>query len=132
MAHERRTPTALNDPKVSIVIPVYNEKDTICEILRRVVDTDIRKEIVVVEDCSKDGTQQILEGLAKIQADGRSEAPAPDGETRCHLSICGSFFRNTTRARVRHCGSDLLRQPGILSWYRMLTWNMTPRLFQIA
>src|SRR2546427_12572564 len=35
MAHQRRNPSALHDPKVSIVIPVYNEKSTIDEILRR-------------------------------------------------------------------------------------------------
>ncbi len=99
MAHERRTPTALNDPKVSIVIPVYNEKDTICEILRRVVDTDIRKEIVVVEDCSKDGTRQILEGLAKIQADGRSEAPAPDGRDPVPLEHLRFFFQEYNQGK---------------------------------
>ena len=43
MASQRHNPSALHDPKVSIVIPVYNEKTTIDEILRRVVDIEIRK-----------------------------------------------------------------------------------------
>ena len=63
MAHSRRNPAALADPKLSIVIPVFNEKDTIFEILRRVLDTSIRKEVLVVDDCSKDGTREILQNL---------------------------------------------------------------------
>jgi len=43
---------------VSIVIAVYNEKSTIDEILRRVLDTEVRKEVIIVDDCSTDGTRQ--------------------------------------------------------------------------
>ena len=49
--------------KLSIVIPVFDEKNTIKEILRQVraVDLgDIDKEIIVVDDCSTDGTIDIL------------------------------------------------------------------------
>jgi glycosyltransferase involved in cell wall biosynthesis len=99
MAHLRRTPTALTDPKVSIVIPVYNEKDTICEILRRVVDTEIRKEIIVVEDCSKDGTRQTLQNMAKIQADGTSEAPAADGRDPVPLEHLRFFFQEYNQGK---------------------------------
>jgi len=93
MAHIRRTPGALIDPKVSVVIPVYNEKDTIVEILRRVIDTDVRKEIVVVEDCSKDGTREILENVASLQVRGASEAPAPDGGDPLPLNNLRFFFQ---------------------------------------
>lgn len=54
--------------KLSVVIPVYNEKTTIKEILRQVRSVDlgeIDKEIVVVDDCSNDGTGDIL----KLEAD---------------------------------------------------------------
>jgi len=47
--------------KISVVIPVYNEKNTIQEILRRVLVMNIATEIVVVDDGSKDGTCKILE-----------------------------------------------------------------------
>jgi glycosyltransferase involved in cell wall biosynthesis len=48
--------------KLSIVIPVYNEIETIREILRRVsgVEVGLEKEIILVDDCSTDGTREIL------------------------------------------------------------------------
>jgi glycosyltransferase involved in cell wall biosynthesis len=51
--------------KLSVVIPVYNEKSTIEEIIRRVqaVDVGLEKEIVVVDDGSTDGTRDILQRL---------------------------------------------------------------------
>lgn len=51
--------------KLSIVIPVYNEKHTIEELIRRVqeVDVGLSKEIIIVDDGSSDGTREILENL---------------------------------------------------------------------
>ena len=67
--------------KLSIVIPVYNEIDTIHEILRQVSDVDVglEKEIVLVDDCSTDGTREILEKVSNnedeiIAKDGKSNA----------------------------------------------------------
>ncbi|MHB8094406.1 MAG: glycosyltransferase family 2 protein [Candidatus Aminicenantales bacterium] len=53
--------------KLSIVIPVFNEADTILELVRRVreVPLDVEKEIIIVDDCSTDGTRGLLEGLGK-------------------------------------------------------------------
>ena len=50
--------------KLSIVIPIYNERDTIREILACVKAVDIDKEIILVDDFSTDGTRDILPGLA--------------------------------------------------------------------
>lgn len=50
---------------VSVVIPVYNEVPTLLELLRRVVEVDFAKEIVLVDDCSTDGSRAILESLAQ-------------------------------------------------------------------
>jgi len=50
--------------KLSVVIPVYNEKGTIREIYDAVRAVDIDKEIILVDDCSTDGTREILQGLA--------------------------------------------------------------------
>ncbi len=53
--------------KLSIIIPVYNEKSTILEVLRKVdqvIFNDCEKEIIIIDDCSTDGTREILKGLS--------------------------------------------------------------------
>lgn len=51
--------------KLSIVIPAYNEENTICSILKKLVEVelvnDVQKEIVIVNDCSKDNTLVMIE-----------------------------------------------------------------------
>jgi glycosyltransferase involved in cell wall biosynthesis len=53
--------------KLSIVIPVYNERAHLPEVLRRVLRVPLDKEIVLVDDYSKDGSRAILE---KIRDEG--------------------------------------------------------------
>ena len=57
--------------KLSIVIPVYNEAATISQIVDMVrsVDVGMDKEILLVDDCSRDGTRDVLEKMGKEQAD---------------------------------------------------------------
>src|SRR5215212_6242553 len=50
-----------DDFKLSVVIPVYNEERWIREIVRRVREVPIPKEVILVDDCSTDGTRKILE-----------------------------------------------------------------------
>ncbi len=52
---------------VSIVIPVYNEEHTVETLLNKVrsVEVGLRKEIILINDCSKDGTGAVLDRLAK-------------------------------------------------------------------
>lgn len=51
--------------KVSVVIPVYNEKVYLPVTVERVVDTGLVKEIIIVDDFSTDGTRESLEGIKK-------------------------------------------------------------------
>ncbi|MCD4813090.1 glycosyltransferase family 2 protein [bacterium] len=53
----------MNYPTLSVIIPAYNEERTIAEIIYRVRAVEIEKEIIVVNDGSKDKTADILEGL---------------------------------------------------------------------
>jgi len=56
--------------KLSVVIPVYNEKSTIKDLVKLVKEVEgIDKEIVIVDDASKDGTVEILKELQKEQPD---------------------------------------------------------------
>ncbi len=50
--------------KLSVVIPVYNEERTIGRVLARVKALPLNTEIIVVNDCSTDGTKQVLDDLA--------------------------------------------------------------------
>ena len=49
--------------KLSVLMPVYNEEAGLEAILRRVQAVPVEKEIVVVDDCSTDGTARILEAI---------------------------------------------------------------------
>ena len=55
----------LVDPLLSVVMPVYNERETIEEIVRRVLAVPLRIELIVVDDGSKDGTREILAALER-------------------------------------------------------------------
>jgi len=46
--------------KLSLVIPVYNERATLKEIVKRIVALDVDKELVLVDDCSTDGSREML------------------------------------------------------------------------
>ncbi len=57
--------------KLSVVIPVYNEKETIAKVVEtvRAVDVRMAKEIVLVDDCSRDGSRDVLQRMAAEQPD---------------------------------------------------------------
>jgi glycosyltransferase involved in cell wall biosynthesis len=50
--------------KLSILLPVYNEEDNLERLLQRLSAVDLDKEIIAVDDCSKDGSPAILERFA--------------------------------------------------------------------
>ena len=56
-------------PCLSVVMPVYNEAATVHEIIGRVLQQPSVQELIIVDDCSKDGTWNVLQKIA--QGDGR-------------------------------------------------------------
>ena len=56
--------------RLSIVIPVYNERATIIELLDRVAAVDLDTEVIVVDDGSTDGTRELLRERAAREGDG--------------------------------------------------------------
>jgi glycosyltransferase involved in cell wall biosynthesis len=54
-----------DDFVLSVVIPVFNERETVEAIIDRVQAAPYKKEIIVVDDCSTDGTRELLDSLEK-------------------------------------------------------------------
>jgi len=60
-----RIKNPIADPLLSVVMPVYNEISTIDEIIRRTLAVPVRVQLIVVDDCSTDGTRDILTALQR-------------------------------------------------------------------
>ena len=82
--------------KLSIVIPAFNEANTIAEVLRRVVEVDVEdleKDIIVVDDGSTDGTRELLQSFERHHTDlSRQEQWQGGGDPHrlglCHGGLC--------------------------------------------
>jgi glycosyltransferase involved in cell wall biosynthesis len=75
----QRTPLDPDAVTLSVLIPVYNERDTIDLILDQVNATPLRKEVICVNDRSTDGTQEILD---RLLAQGRIDRLIHQPENR--------------------------------------------------
>src|SRR5258708_356532 len=84
--------------KVSVVIPVYNERAFIEEILLRVQAVALNKEIVVIDDRSTDGTLDLLREFEQLQGAGKSEVAVQNGKAVLSLENIRFLFQE------RNCG----------------------------
>jgi glycosyltransferase involved in cell wall biosynthesis len=77
----RRTPIDRSTVVLSVLMPVYNEQNTIETIVEQVRQSPARTEIIVVNDCSTDGSRQILDRLlAEGQIDQLYHQPVNQGK----------------------------------------------------
>lgn len=93
---------------LSIVIPCYNEENNILALVNKVLESPVKnKEIIVVDDCSKDGTRKVLEDQVKPL-------------------VSKVIYHDVNGGREPPCGPDFRRRPAMSSLSRMPTWSMTP------
>ena len=103
--------------KLSVVIPVYNERQWVRELVRRVHAVPIPKQVILVDDCSTDGTVDILRELE--QESGVTVVPdvsegvdegLPAREVEGNEPVCHG--RQTPRScdrRARNCRDRVMR-----------------------
>ena len=90
MAHSSGIRGVLADPLLSVVMPVYNERETIDEIIGRVLAVPVRIELIVVDDGSTDGTR---ERLARAAAPSTASRWCCSRRTRARAARCGAGSR---------------------------------------
>ena len=89
-------------PKISVVMPVYNERPLIEEVLQRVqsVDVDMEKEIIIVDDGSTDGTREFLQELDQATTRHNSTVMTlPRTGYRLRTDNIRVFFQNVNRGK---------------------------------
>ena len=64
----RGRPTPLRDPLLSVVMPVYNERAPLEEIVGRVLAVPLRIELIVIDDASTDGSRELAQRLGQERA----------------------------------------------------------------
>jgi glycosyltransferase involved in cell wall biosynthesis len=82
--------------KISVIIPAYNEIDTIAEIINRVKEINVADEILIVDDGSTDGTREYLTGLNNR------------GYIRIFLHETNQGKGSAVRSGIKHAKGDLI------------------------
>ena len=89
--------------KLSVIIPVFNERQFIAEVLRRVQAVhleNVEKELVIVEDCSTDGTRELLLDMARAKGEGHGPGfPLADSGGVLDLAKIKIFFQERNRGK---------------------------------
>jgi glycosyltransferase involved in cell wall biosynthesis len=86
-------------PWVSVVIPVFNERATIEEILFRVQAVEVDKEIVVVDDASTDGTRALLEQIAQSVQQNKTSFIFPETGRQLRTDNISVYFQEKNHGK---------------------------------
>jgi glycosyltransferase involved in cell wall biosynthesis len=89
----------LPGPTLSVVIPVYNEQSTIEEVLWRVQQVEIDKEVIVIDDGSTDGTREFLQEISNGIASGLESTVVPKTGHRLSLRNLVVRLQPTNRGK---------------------------------
>ena len=85
--------------RVSVVIPVYNERAFIEEVLLRVQASPVEKDIILVDDQSTDGTRALLQEFDQAQSAGHREVIVQNGKSRLSLENILFLFQPQNRGK---------------------------------
>ena len=95
-----------SDFTLSVLVPVFNERLTVRKLIDRVRAVPIRKEIIIVDDASTDGTTDIVRAIAAERDWGRvityESFPGDDGRRFRVTATAGDFFTQLALHEVHH------------------------------
>ena len=89
-------PRVSSTMKLSVIVPIYNERATLRDVVAKVLSVPLEIELICVDDGSRDGSREILSELEK------------------HTRSSGFSFSRRTWAKGRPCAAEFRRRPAIM------------------
>lgn len=96
--------------KLSVVMPVYNEINTLDKIIRRVKRDKIPKELIIVDDCSADGSREYLKNLEKkaLINPGKQPSSQADNQIKVFFHKKNQGKGSALRTGFEHVTGDVV------------------------
>lgn len=73
---------------LSVIVPVYNERDHIAAVVDAIKEVPLDKEIILVDDCSRDGTREVLDRLRDVRVIRHDRNQGKGAAIRTGLACC--------------------------------------------
>jgi glycosyltransferase involved in cell wall biosynthesis len=94
--------------KLSVLMPAYNEIHTIQDILYKVQNVDLEKEIIIIDDYSTDGTREFLKELNQ----NKGTMPSKDGKPELNIDELKVIFHDTNLGKGAAINSGIKQLSG--------------------